>query len=33
MPKLFTILVFLGLSACQSADQNDEVEGRTMGTS
>jgi thiamine biosynthesis lipoprotein len=33
MPKLFTILVFLWLSACQSTDQNDEVEGRTMGTS
>ena len=33
MPKLLTIFVFLGLSACQPILQNDEVKGNTMGTS
>jgi len=33
MPKLLSIFVFLGLSACQPILQNDEVKGSTMGTS
>ena len=32
MPKLLTVFIFLGLSACQPILQNDEVKGRTMGT-
>ncbi len=32
MPKLLSIFVFLGLSACQPIAQTEKVAGRTMGT-
>ena len=32
MPKLLTIFVFLGLSACQPINQTEKISGHTMGT-